>query len=168
MVLQCGSKSQNYPPPIPIWLSCFCLKSCLFGTCVHAQCRVHFFHHGEFYFRLRQQFLGHLHFWGCLHLPRRSCLFSLSSFWDVVFINEVIFRFEVSFNFEVIFTLRGHPHCCLISWSQKKSVNFCLNSKLCHNIPMKKKWNLYEMFTLSLAQLWPSLSDIFHAYYLGL
>ena len=116
----------------------------------------------------RLQFLGHLHFWGCLHLPRRSCLFSLSSFWDVVFINEVIFRFEVSFNFEVIFTLRGHPHCCLISWSQKKSVNFCLNSKLCHNIPMKKKWNLYEMFTLSLAQLWPSLSDIFHAYYLGL
>ena len=56
MIWQCGSESHNHPPPFPYGLvvSCLYLKSCLFWTCVHTQCHAHFFHHVEFYFRLRQ------------------------------------------------------------------------------------------------------------------
>ena len=55
MVWHCDSESHNHPPPpTPLCFSLFCLKSRLFWTCVHAQCHVHFFHHGEFYFRLIQ------------------------------------------------------------------------------------------------------------------
>ena len=41
--------------PPPLCFSNFCLKSRLFWTCAHVQCRVHFFHHVEFYFLLRQR-----------------------------------------------------------------------------------------------------------------
>ena len=43
----------SFPPPL--CFSCFCLKSRLFWTCAHVQCRLHIFHHIEFYFRLRQR-----------------------------------------------------------------------------------------------------------------
>ena len=43
----------NLPPPL--CFSHFCLKSCLFWACALVQCHIHFFHHVEFYFGLRQR-----------------------------------------------------------------------------------------------------------------
>ena len=54
MAQHCGSKSHDHPSPNPLCFSRLFLKSRLWWTCAHAQCRIHFFRHVEFYFRFRQ------------------------------------------------------------------------------------------------------------------
>ena len=54
MAQHCGSKSHNPPSLNPLCFSRLFLKSRLWWTCAHAQCRIHFFRHVEFYFRFRQ------------------------------------------------------------------------------------------------------------------
>ena len=74
MVRQFDSESHNNPTPTPLCLSHFCIKSRLLWTCAHAQCRIHFFHHVEFYFRFRH--LISFPVWGQLYC---ACLDEESS-----------------------------------------------------------------------------------------
>ena len=54
MAQHCGSKSHDHPSPNPLCFSHPFQKSRLRWTCAHAQCRIQFFRHVEFYFRFRQ------------------------------------------------------------------------------------------------------------------
>ena len=57
--------SHNPPPSTHLYFSRLFVKSNLFWTCMHAQCRIHFIHHIEFYFRFGQ--LISFSVWGQLY-----------------------------------------------------------------------------------------------------